>query len=43
MANILFLYSFKSYNVIQVVNGCEFGDWLFLYYLAKNMHGFLFS
>ncbi|KOB57548.1 Innexin [Operophtera brumata] len=34
---------FNPYNVIQVVNGCEFGDWLFLYYLAKNMHGFLFS
>ncbi|XP_045508582.1 innexin inx7 [Colias croceus] len=28
---------FNPYNVINVVNGCEFGDWLFLYYLAKNM------
>lgn len=30
-------------NVIRVVNGCQFGDWLFLYYLAKNMNGFVFQ
>ncbi|XP_075989914.1 innexin 7 [Anticarsia gemmatalis] len=34
---------FDPYNVIRVVNGCEFGDWLFLYYLAKNMHGMIFQ
>ncbi|XP_052758845.1 innexin inx7-like [Galleria mellonella] len=34
---------FNPYNVIRVVNGCQFGDWLFLYYLAKNMQGFLFQ
>ncbi|KAI8429422.1 hypothetical protein MSG28_000063 [Choristoneura fumiferana] len=33
---------FNPYNVISVVNGCQFGDWLFLYYLAKNMQGFVF-
>lgn len=34
---------FNPYNVINVVNGCQFGDWLFLYYLAKNMQGFVFQ
>ncbi|XP_037871916.1 innexin inx7 [Bombyx mori] len=34
---------FNPYNVIRVVNGCEFADWLFLYYLAKNMQGFVFQ
>uniref|UniRef100_A0A2A4K2D6 Innexin n=1 Tax=Heliothis virescens TaxID=7102 RepID=A0A2A4K2D6_HELVI len=34
---------FDPYNVIDVVNGCQFGDWLFLYYLAKNMQGFVFQ
>lgn len=34
---------FDPYNVIKVVNGCKFGDWLFLYYLAKNMQGFVFQ
>ncbi|KAM3957025.1 innexin inx7-like [Aphomia sociella] len=34
---------FNPYNVIRVVNGCEFGDWLFLYYLAKNMQGIVFQ
>ncbi|XP_045760369.1 innexin inx7-like [Maniola jurtina] len=34
---------FNPYNVIQVVNGCQFGDWLFLYYLAKNMKGIVFQ
>ncbi|KAI5637323.1 innexin domain-containing protein [Phthorimaea operculella] len=34
---------FNPYNVIRVVNGCQFGDWLFLYYLAKNMQGFVFQ
>ncbi|CAH0722146.1 unnamed protein product, partial [Brenthis ino] len=34
---------FNPYNVIQVVNGCEFGDWLFLYYLGKNMQGMVFQ
>ncbi|KAJ0180881.1 hypothetical protein K1T71_002966 [Dendrolimus kikuchii] len=33
---------FNPYNVIRVVNGCAFADWLFLYYLAKNMQGFVF-
>ncbi|XP_061717961.1 innexin inx7-like [Cydia pomonella] len=33
---------FNPYNVISVVNGCQYGDWLFLYYLAKNMQGFVF-
>ncbi|XP_050357551.1 innexin inx7 [Nymphalis io] len=34
---------FNPYNVIQVVNGCQFADWLFLYYLAKNMKGIVFQ
>ncbi|XP_038209464.1 innexin inx7 [Zerene cesonia] len=34
---------FNPYNVINVVNGCEFGDWLFLYYLAKNMKSATFQ
>ncbi|XP_026501138.1 innexin inx7 [Vanessa tameamea] len=34
---------FNPYNVIQVVNGCKFADWLFLYYLAKNMKGIVFQ
>jgi innexin len=34
---------FNPYNVIQIVNGCQFADWLFLYYLAKNMNGFVFQ
>lgn len=34
---------FNPYNVIRVVNGCQFGDWLFLYYLAKNMSGMVFQ
>nr|QDR50930.1 innexin 7 [Heliconius melpomene] len=34
---------FNAYNVIQVVNGCQFADWLFLYYLAKNMKGIVFQ
>lgn len=34
---------FDAYNVIRVVNGCQFADWLFLYYLAKNMNGFVFQ
>lgn len=33
---------FNPYNVIRIVNGCQFGDWLFLYYLAKNMSGVVF-
>ncbi|CAG9575393.1 unnamed protein product [Danaus chrysippus] len=35
--------TFNPYNVIQVVNGCNYGDWLFLYYLAKNMKGIVFQ
>ncbi|CAH0600867.1 unnamed protein product [Chrysodeixis includens] len=34
---------FNSHNVISVINGSQFGDWLFLYYLAKNMQGFVFQ
>ncbi|CAB3221536.1 unnamed protein product [Arctia plantaginis] len=34
---------FEPINVIRVVNGCQFGDWLFLYYLAKNMEGIIFQ
>ncbi|KAG7303831.1 hypothetical protein JYU34_010732 [Plutella xylostella] len=34
---------FDPYTVISVVNGCQFADWLFLYYLAKNMNGFVFQ
>ncbi|VVD01529.1 unnamed protein product [Leptidea sinapis] len=34
---------FNPYNVINVVNGCEYGDWLFLYYLAKNMKSVVFQ
>ncbi|XP_041973854.1 innexin inx7 [Aricia agestis] len=34
---------FNPYNVIQVINGCQFGDWLFLYYLAKNMKRIVFQ
>lgn len=34
---------FDPYNVIEVVNGCQFADWLFLYYLAKNMQGVVFK
>ncbi|XP_013187972.1 innexin inx7 [Amyelois transitella] len=34
---------FNPHNVIRVVNGCEFADWLFLYYLAKNMQGAIFE
>ncbi|XP_053601941.1 innexin inx7-like [Plodia interpunctella] len=34
---------FNPHNVIRVVNGCEFADWLFLYYLAKNMQGMIFE
>ncbi|XP_072935359.1 innexin inx7 [Epargyreus clarus] len=34
---------FNPYNVIKVVNGCQFGDWLFLYYLAKNMKAIVFQ
>ncbi|XP_059056514.1 innexin inx7-like [Achroia grisella] len=35
--------NFDPYNGNRVINWCEFGDWLFLYYLAKNMQGFLFK
>ncbi|CAK1599315.1 unnamed protein product [Parnassius mnemosyne] len=34
---------FNPHNVISVVNGCEFADWLFLYYLAKNMKSSVFQ
>ncbi|XP_045452166.1 innexin inx7 [Melitaea cinxia] len=34
---------FNPHNVINVVNGCQFADWLFIYYLAKNMKGFVFQ
>ncbi|XP_049887980.1 innexin inx7 [Pectinophora gossypiella] len=34
---------FSPTNVIRVVNGCQFADWLFLYYLSKNMQGFVFQ
>ncbi|CAG5034987.1 unnamed protein product [Parnassius apollo] len=34
---------FDPHNVISVVNGCEFADWLFLYYLAKNMKSSVFQ
>ncbi|CAK1548032.1 unnamed protein product [Leptosia nina] len=33
---------FNPYNVVNIVNGCDFGDWLFLYYLAKNMQSATF-
>ncbi|XP_050553199.1 innexin inx7-like [Spodoptera frugiperda] len=34
---------FDPMNVIHIVNGCQFADWLFLYYLAKNMQGAVFK
>ncbi|CAH0747751.1 unnamed protein product [Diatraea saccharalis] len=34
---------FNPNNVIRVVNGYHFADWLFLYYLAKNMSGVVFK
>ncbi|XP_068628874.1 innexin inx7 [Battus philenor] len=34
---------FDPHNIIQVVNGCQYADWLFLYYLAKNMKTSLFA
>ncbi|XP_014359474.2 innexin inx7 [Papilio machaon] len=34
---------FDPHNVLHVVNGCQFGDWLFLYYLAKNMKTSVFQ
>ncbi|XP_013147389.1 PREDICTED: innexin inx7-like, partial [Papilio polytes] len=34
---------FDAHNVLHVVNGCQFADWLFLYYLAKNMKTSVFQ
>lgn len=32
----------NPWNVIRVMRYCNFNDWLFLYYLSKNMDGMLF-
>ncbi|RVE55225.1 hypothetical protein evm_000123 [Chilo suppressalis] len=34
---------FDLSNVIRVVNGTQFADWLFLYYLGKNMKSVVFK
>lgn len=34
---------FHAFNIVGLVNGWKFADWLFLYYLAKNMQGFVFQ
>lgn len=32
----------NPWRVLRVTRHCDFTDWLFLYYLSKNMDGFVF-
>lgn len=32
----------NPWNVLRIARYCDFTDWLFLYYLSKNMDGFVF-
>ncbi|XP_034195872.1 innexin 7 isoform X1 [Osmia lignaria lignaria] len=34
---------FSPWNVLTVTNECHYGDWLFLYYIAKNLDNYVFK
>lgn len=34
---------YNPWNVLRVTNNCYFGDWLFLYYIAKNLDNYIFK
>ncbi|XP_054016717.1 innexin inx7 [Hylaeus anthracinus] len=34
---------YNPWNVLTVTHECHFGDWLFLYYIAKNLDNYVFK
>ncbi|XP_076632769.1 innexin 7 isoform X2 [Colletes latitarsis] len=34
---------YNPWNVLTVTNDCHYGDWLFLYYIAKNLDNYVFK
>lgn len=34
---------YNPWNVLRVTHECYFGDWLFLYYIAKNLDNYVFK
>ncbi|KZC03794.1 PREDICTED: innexin inx7-like [Dufourea novaeangliae] len=34
---------YNPWNVLTVTHECHFGDWLFLYYIAKNLDNYIFK
>lgn len=34
---------YNPWNVLRVTNKYYFGDWLFLYYIAKNLDNYIFK
>lgn len=33
---------YNPWNVLAVTHECHYGDWVFLYYIAKNMDNYVF-
>ncbi|XP_053989359.1 innexin inx7 [Hylaeus volcanicus] len=34
---------YNPWNILTVTHECHFGDWLFLYYIAKNLDNYMFK
>lgn len=34
---------YNPWNVLAVTNECHYGDWVFLYYIAKNLDNYVFK
>lgn len=34
---------YNPWSVLTVTHECHFGDWLFLYYIAKNLDNYVFK